>query len=112
VEQSLTSETKGDFMGALYLRNSATSMKHSEEGAQMAKKNVHVTHRKDKSWAVISEGDERASSLHDTQQAAIKTATPLAKARKSELVIHNRENRIRDKDSYGNDPNPPKDKKH
>jgi|ERR1041385_4609931 hypothetical protein len=71
----------------------------------MAKKNVHVTHRKDKSWAVISEGDERASSLHNTQRAAIKAATPLAKARKSELVIHDRENRIRDKDSYGNHPN-------
>ena len=78
----------------------------------MAKKNVHVTHRKDKAWAVISEGDKRASSLHKTQGDAIKTATPIAKGRKAELVIHDRENKIRDKDSYGNDPHPPKDKKH
>lgn len=78
----------------------------------MAKKNVHVTHRKDKTWAVISEGDKRASSLHNTQEGAIKAATPIARARQAELVIHNRENKIRDKDSYGNDPHPPNDKKH
>ena len=78
----------------------------------MAKKNVHVTHRRDKTWAVISEGAKRASSLHDTQGGAIKAATPIAQARKSEVVIHNRENKISDKDSYGNDPHPPFDQKH
>lgn len=78
----------------------------------MAKKNIHVTHRKNGDWAVIGSGDKRASSLHKTQEAAIKAGTPLAKSNRSELVIHNRENKIRDKDSYGGDPNPPKDKKH
>jgi uncharacterized protein YdaT len=78
----------------------------------MSKKNIHVTRRQDKSWAVKGEGDKRASSLHKTQDAAIKAAKPLAKANKSEVVIHDRKNRIRDKDSYGNDPHPPIDKKH
>ncbi len=78
----------------------------------MTKKNIHVTHRRDKSWAVKGEGDKRASSLHKTQGAAIKAATPLAKANKSEVVIHDRKNKIRDKDSYGNDPHLPVDKKH
>jgi hypothetical protein len=78
----------------------------------MAKKNIHVTHRKDNTWAVKGAGDKRASSLHKTQASAIKAATPLAKANKAELVIHNRENKIRDKDSYGKDANPPKDTKH
>lgn len=78
----------------------------------MGKKNIHVTHRKDGNWAVKGEGDKKASSLHKTQGAAIKAGTPLAKGNKSELVIHDRKNRIRDKDSYGNDPNPPTDKKH
>lgn len=75
-------------------------------------KNIHITHRKNGSWAVVGERDDRASSLHDTQGEAIETGRPLAEKNKSELVIHDRENRIRDKDSYGNDPNPPKDKKH
>jgi hypothetical protein len=75
-------------------------------------KNIHVTHRKDGKWAVIGEKDSKASSRHDTQEAALKVARPLAKANHSELVIHGRDNKIVDKDSYGNDPNPPKDRKH
>jgi hypothetical protein len=27
-------------------------------------------------------------------------------------VIHRRDGKVRDSDSYGNDPNPPKDKRH
>ncbi len=76
------------------------------------KKNVHVTHRKNESWAVITEGKERASSLHDTQRDAIKAGQEIAQNNKVELVIHDRKNRIRDSDSYGNDPVPPRDKKH
>jgi len=30
----------------------------------------------------------------------------------SELVIHRPNGQIRDKDSFGNDPNPPRDRKH
>lgn len=75
-------------------------------------KNIHVTHRNDGNWAVIGEGDKRASSLHDTQSEAIEAGRPLAQGNRAELVIHDRDNRIRDKDSYGNDPCPPKDKRH
>lgn len=78
----------------------------------MSKKNIHVTHRKSGKWAVIGAGDSRASSLHDTQAAALKAATPLAKANRSELVIHGRDNKIVDKDSFGNDPSSRKDRKH
>jgi uncharacterized protein YdaT len=78
----------------------------------MTKKNIHITHRKDGNWAVIGAGDKRASSLNKTQSGAIEKGKPLAQANKSELVIHNRENKIRDKDSFGNDPHPPIDKKH
>jgi len=78
----------------------------------MSKKNIHVTHRQTGDWAVIGEGDDRASSRHTTQSAAIAVGRELARRNRSELVIHDRENRIRDKDSYGNDPNPPRDRKH
>ena len=75
-------------------------------------KNIHITHRKGGEWAVKGEGDERASSLHGTQAAALKVGRELAQQNRSELVIHGRDNRIIDKDSFGNDPNPPRDKKH
>ena len=76
------------------------------------KKNIHVTHRKDGTWAVKGEGDKRASSLNDTQHEAIERGRNIARNVGSELVIQDRENRIRDKDSFGNDPCPPKDEKH
>ncbi len=79
----------------------------------MAKgKDIHVTHRKDGSWAVKGEGDSKASSLHETQASAIRAGKPLAVKNESELVIHGRDNKIMNSNSHGHDPNPPKDKKH
>lgn len=77
----------------------------------MAKKNVHVV-KHDDGWAVKKEGNERASSVHPTQQQAIDVGRDAAKAERSELVIHGRDGKIRDKDSFGNDPFPPRDTKH
>ena len=75
-------------------------------------KNIHVTHRKDGDWAVKGQGDSRASGLFDTQRDAIDAGRTIAQNNHSELVIHDRHNVIRDKDSFGNDPCPPRDKKH
>ncbi|MDP2364063.1 MAG: DUF2188 domain-containing protein [Ignavibacteria bacterium] len=78
----------------------------------MAKgKNQHVVPGKDGS-AVKSDGSSKASTIQPTQAKAIKEAVKIAKHQKSEVVIHGRDGKIRDKDSYGNDPNPPKDKRH
>ena len=77
----------------------------------MAKKNQHVVPHP-KGWAVKGEGNDRATSVHDTQKDAIDSARDTARRQKSEVVIHRPDGRIRDKDSYGNDPCPPKDKKH
>jgi hypothetical protein len=75
-------------------------------------KDIHITHRANGDWAVIGEKDSRASSLHDTQAAAIEAGRGLAINNQSELVIHGRDNRIINSNSFGNDPNPPKDRKH
>lgn len=71
----------------------------------------HVVPR-DKGWAVQREGGERASSVHPTQKEAINTGRGLAQESHGELRIHGKDGRIRDSDSYGNDPHPPKDTKH
>ncbi|MDY3801068.1 MAG: DUF2188 domain-containing protein [Bacilli bacterium] len=39
-------------------------------------------------------------------------AVPIAKKNHVENIIHGRDGRIRDKDSYGNDSIPPRDKKY
>ncbi|MDM8181016.1 MAG: DUF2188 domain-containing protein [Marinobacter salarius] len=63
-------------------------------------------------WATKREGNERASSVHRTQAEALRRGRDMAKQDQVELVTHGKDGRIRDSDSYGNDPNPPKDKKH
>lgn len=77
----------------------------------MAKANQHVVQRDD-GWAVRGEGNERDTSHHPTQGDAIGAARDIAINQRSEVVIHGRDGKIRDKDSYGNDPYPPRDRKH
>jgi len=73
-------------------------------------KNQHVV-KKGNKWAVKGAGNQKATKIVRTQKQAIEFAKEIAKNQKSEVVIHGRNGKIRDKDSYGNDPNPPKDKK-
>ena len=75
------------------------------------KKNQHVI-QKDDGWAVRGEGNSRDTSHHRTQADAIGAAREIAMNNKSEVVIHGRDGKIRDKDSYGNDPFPPRDRKN
>lgn len=74
------------------------------------KKNQHVVPHKD-GWAVIGENNSRRTKITATKKDAVDRAREIAKNQKTELVIHNRDGKISDKDSYGNDPFPPKDRK-
>lgn len=73
--------------------------------ARMAEQ--HVVKR-DGGWAVRKAGASRDTSHHPTQSDAIGAATEIAKNQKSEVVIHGEDGKIRDKNSYGNDPFPPR----
>jgi hypothetical protein len=77
----------------------------------MAKKGQHVVPSTSGGWAVRKTGAERASKVFPTQQDAIKHARQVAKKEKSELYVHKKDGTIRERDSYGRDPFPPKDKK-
>jgi uncharacterized protein YdaT len=74
--------------------------------------NQHVTKHPDGGWQVKGAGNEKATKITETQKQAIDAAKEIAKHQKSEVVIHGTDGKIRDKDSYGNDPNPPKDTKN
>ena len=69
----------------------------------MSGKNQHVVPHGDK-WAVKGAGNERATSLHETQAQAAAAAREIARNQESELFIHRPDGRIRDRESYGNDP--------
>ena len=70
-------------------------------------KNQHVVpHQGD--WAVKGEGNGKATVIVDTQQEAIKVAKEIAINQGSEMFIHNRKGEIRERNTYGDDPFPPK----
>jgi hypothetical protein len=74
----------------------------------MARGWVHTVYRSASSdWANEVEGNDRASSVHDTKAEAVKRGRELAIAAKTEHVIHNMDGTIAERNSYGSDPYPP-----
>src|SRR5690349_17665625 len=71
--------------------------------------NIHVVPRTE-GWVVRKEGSSHATSVHSTQRDAVDAARKIARDKSGELVIHGKDGRIRDRDSYGNDPFPPSDR--
>lgn len=74
------------------------------------KKQFHVSKNTNGGWKTTKNG--KVISNHRTQEKAIDRATSEAKRNRGEVVTHGRDGKIRSKDSYGNDPNPPKDTEH
>jgi hypothetical protein len=73
----------------------------------MGKKDVHVV-ASSGGWAVKRPGSERSSKVTGTQRVFIEAGEKLAECDRSELVVHGEDGRLREKNSYGNDPCPPK----
>lgn len=73
----------------------------------MAGKNQHVVpHGGD--WAIQGAGNERVTRIVDTQREAIEIAREIAQNQRTEVIIHRPDGRIRERNSYGNNPYPPK----
>jgi hypothetical protein len=77
----------------------------------MTKKDIHVVPHGD-GWATRKEGAQRVGHKAATQQQAYQQAREQAKREGVEVVIHRPDGTIRNSNSFGSDPNPPKDKKH
>jgi Uncharacterized protein conserved in bacteria (DUF2188) len=74
----------------------------------MAKKDIHVVPAHD-GW-VVKKGSQ-SSTIHNTQREAIAKARDTARRERTTIVVHGRDGRIRDTDTYGLDPMPPRDVK-
>ncbi len=74
----------------------------------MAGKNQHVTPHPKGGWQVKSAGNTRATVRTKTQREAADIARQIAINQHSERLIHRTTGEIRQKNSYGNDPYPPK----
>lgn len=84
-------------------------MYYTKHGDYMVKKNVHTVPNKNGGWDNKVSG--KMESHHKTKETALEKGRNIAKKNKSEHVIHNKDGKISNSNSYGNDPNPPKDKK-
>ena len=73
----------------------------------MPTKGQHVVPNGGK-WAVRKTGSERASGVYATQKEAIARGTELAKNQGTELYVHGKDGRIRERNTFGKDPFPPK----
>ena len=71
---------------------------------KMAKQLQHVTPHKDGGWQVKGGGNDRATVRTDTQGEAIQIARGIAINHGTDVAIHGRNGQIRERNSYGNDP--------
>ena len=69
-------------------------------------KSVHVVPHEE-GWSVKRIGASKGS-VCETQERAVDMARKLAKRDRVELIIHGRNGRIRERNSYGHDPFPPR----
>lgn len=74
----------------------------------MSKKNYFVVSNPQGGWSVKSGGSQRASANTSTQKEAIAIGKRLASNNNSDLTIQGTDGKFREKNSYGNDPYPPK----
>jgi len=65
-------------------------------------RNVH-TFQRSEGWVNRREGSERVS-VYQTQEQAIEQGREIAAREGVEHLIHGRDGRIRERNSYGNDP--------
>ena len=70
-------------------------------------KNQHVVPH-DGSWAIRGAGNEKPTKIVETQREAIQIAREISINQQSELFIHGRNGQIRERNTYGEDNNPPK----
>ncbi len=73
----------------------------------MAKRSIHVVPNSN-GWDVKKDNAERASGHYGTKVEAEQAARDQARREKTELIIHRKDGRIESRDSYGNDPFPPR----
>lgn len=73
----------------------------------MSRRGQHVVPNGEK-WSVRRAGAERASGTFVTQKEAVNKARELARSQQTEVYVHGRDGRIRERSTHGRDAFPPK----
>lgn len=85
-------------------------IKAYKEAVEKGKKSQHVVPNEN-GWVVIG-GTERHTDTFGTEQEAIERAKSIARNSGASVYIHGVDGRIRARESYDNDPFPPRDAEH
>ncbi len=70
-------------------------------------KNIHISKNNSGGWKAQQEKTNHAMANFQTQKQAINFGTSVAKNNKTEIIIHGRDGKIRERNTFGNDPFPP-----
>jgi hypothetical protein len=73
----------------------------------MAQKQIHTVKRPN-GWGNIKAGASKVAKVYPTKAEAQAAGRQTAIKQKAEHVIHNMNGKIGSRNSYGNDPNPPR----
>lgn len=84
------------------------SHNNRNKGDNVMGKNQHITPHPNGGFQVKGAGNSKATKIFNTQHEAIQYGRDIAINQNSELLIHNKQGQIREKNSYGNDPYPPR----
>lgn len=92
--------------------NATKSTTSQEQGINIMTqgKNQHVVKHPD-GWTVKDAGNSKATKVTDTQKGEIEQAEEISCNQQSYTRTHDRDGKIRARNSYGNDQYPPKDTK-
>ncbi|MCG3402145.1 DUF2188 domain-containing protein [Staphylococcus massiliensis] len=63
------------------------------------KKSYHVTHD-DERWQVKAEGNDQASSKHDSKDEAVNKAKEYAKNNGGQVIVHDKNGQIESNEEY------------
>ena len=75
-------------------------------------KNQWVSPTSNGKWKVHGEKSSKATKVFDNKSQAVEFGKGIAKNQQSELIVQKKDGKIQSKDSYGNDPLPPRDAEH
>jgi hypothetical protein len=74
------------------------------------RKEHHVVPSPRGGWDVKRDNADRSSIHREKKIDAIRDGREISRNQGTEFIIHDRKGVIRNSDSHGNDPNPPRDK--
>jgi hypothetical protein len=74
----------------------------------MSRKQHHVVSNPSGGWDVKRPGAQRVSAHTEIKKDAIDVGRRISQNQETELIIHNKNGRISESDSHGNDPFPPR----